>query len=86
MYILLLVNYLQPFVKLLGKNQVFSGKADPVSVIQDGDVPDIIRAVNDDFKVTNGRCIVSAGCEITPGTSKANMNTFKSAAASIKSK
>jgi len=81
-----LVPSMEPFVKLLGKNQVFSGKADPVSVIQDGNLPDIIRAVHNDYKVTNGRCIVSAGCEITPGTSSANMNAFKSAAASIKGK
>lgn len=81
-----LVPSMEPFVKLLGKNQVFSGKADPVSVIQDGNLHDILRCVHDDYKVTNGRCIVSAGCEITPGTSMANMNAFKSAAGSIKSK
>jgi MtaA/CmuA family methyltransferase len=81
-----LVPSMEPFVKLLGKNQVFSGKADPVSVIQDGNAPDIARAVKYDHHVTNGRCIISAGCEITPGTSMANMNAFKSAAASLKNK
>jgi MtaA/CmuA family methyltransferase len=57
----------------LGQYQVLSGKADPVSVIQDGDRDKIIQAVKEDFRNSNARCIVSAGCEITPGTSIENM-------------
>jgi len=79
-----LVPSMEPFVKLLAGNQVFSGKADPVTVIQDGDLKTITEAVQNDFMVTDGRCIVSAGCEITPGTSVKNMHAFKTAAATLK--
>ena len=74
-----LVSSMADFAHLLGPCQVFSGKADPVTIIQDG-TPEIIKqSVTDDFKQAGGRCIISAGCEITPGTSVVNMNIFKSA-------
>ena len=68
------------FVSLLEQNQVFSGKSDPVSIIQDGTLETIIQSARSHFKQANGRCITSAGCEITPGTSNDNMRTFKRAA------
>jgi uroporphyrinogen decarboxylase len=75
-----LVPSMDEFVKFMIINQVFSGKSDPVTIIQDG-TPDMIRqSVNDDFRSTYGRCIISAGCEITPGTSVENMNAFSLAA------
>lgn len=61
---------------LLGDNQVFSGKSDPVTVIQDGTVSDIETSVQIDYTQAQGRCIVSAGCEITPGTSIENMQAL----------
>ncbi len=69
---------------LLNHSQFFSGKSDPVTIIQDGNHLSITESVQNDFFQTNGRCIVSAGCEITPGTSLNNMIIFKEAAESIK--
>lgn len=68
------------FARLLGPNQVFSGKIDPVTIIQDG-TPEIIKqSVSDNSSEMGGRCITSAGCEITPGTSVENMMAFSYAA------
>ena len=75
-----LVPTMAEFSGLLGQGQVFSGKADPVTIIQDG-TPEMIRdSVLNDFIRSGKRCIVSAGCEITPGTSIDNMHAFRSAA------
>lgn len=75
-----LVPSMGKYSKFLSANQVFSGKSDPVTVIQDGDSKIIIDSVLADFKSVNGRCIVSAGCEITPGTTVENMKSFRRAA------
>jgi MtaA/CmuA family methyltransferase len=75
-----LVYSMEDYTCLLSPGQVLSGKADPVSIIQDGTSGDIFKVVNEDFKKAKGRCIISAGCEITPGTSVSNMNAFKLAA------
>jgi MtaA/CmuA family methyltransferase len=75
-----LVPSMSDFVSLLGPYQVFSGKSDPVTIIQDGTIEIIEKSVNEDFKQASGRCIVSAGCEITPGTQVENMNAFSYAA------
>ena len=68
-----LVPSIAPFVPLLASHQVFSGKADPVSVVQDGSPLQIVAAVQQGVQDSGGRCIISAGCEITPGTSVENM-------------
>jgi MtaA/CmuA family methyltransferase len=68
------------FASALGPRQVFSGKTDPVSVIQDGDAAQILRHVRDCHAQAGGRCIISAGCEITPGTSPQNMRAFHNSA------
>ena len=75
-----LVPSMAEFVPLLSKAQVFSGKADPVSVIQNGDAASIAAAVQSGWKEARGRAIVSAGCEITPGTTVENMRAFENAA------
>jgi MtaA/CmuA family methyltransferase len=75
-----LVPSMDVYSRLLGPDQVLSGKADPVSVIQDGTADEIRKVVTNDFRSTKGRSIISAGCEITPGTSIENMNAFKMAA------
>ena len=75
-----LVPTLAPFHEFLGPGQVFSGKADPVSVVQDGVPKDIERRVREDFLEARGRLIVSAGCEITPETSEDNMRAFRAVA------
>ncbi len=75
-----LVPEMAGFTGFLTKSQVFSGKSDPVTIIQDGNHETILESVRDDFIQANGRCIVSAGCEITPGTSQDNMRIFRKAA------
>jgi len=71
-----LVPSMKDFVPYLESNQFFSGKSDPVTIIQDGTPENIKQSVSNDLQNTNGRCIVSAGCEITPGTSLENIRIF----------
>jgi MtaA/CmuA family methyltransferase len=69
---------------MLSEKQVFSGKSDPVSVIQDGNVEIIRQSTFSFFEEAGRRAIVSAGCEITPGTSIENMKTFSRMAGELK--
>ncbi len=78
-----LVPTLAPFASLLAPHQVFCGKTDPVSVIQNGTRDQITAAARQDFRDANGRCIISAGCEITPGTTLENMAALQQAAGLI---
>ncbi|OGV63640.1 MAG: hypothetical protein A2283_07025 [Lentisphaerae bacterium RIFOXYA12_FULL_48_11] len=78
-----LVPSMAEFAGLLGKGQVFSGKSDPVSVIQDGNASLIEQSVRECHEQARGRCIVSAGCEITPGTTLENMRAYSKAAAKL---
>jgi uroporphyrinogen decarboxylase len=71
-----LVNSMEDFVPFKREKQVFSGKSDPVAIIQDGSHEVIRQSVIKDLIESKGRCIVSAGCEITPGTSIGNMRAF----------
>ena len=75
-----LVPSLSDFTSFLGPHQVFSGKSDPVSIIQSGSFETILESVIFDFRQAGGRCIISAGCEITPETSVNSMNNFKKTA------
>lgn len=75
-----LVPSIEYFEPMISNRQVFSGKSDPVTVIQDGSTEKIRQSVINDFTKSKGRCIVSAGCEITPGTSVENMRVFSLAA------
>jgi uroporphyrinogen decarboxylase len=75
-----LVPSMSDYSALLSPVQVFSGKSDPVTVIQDGNEEQIFRSVQKDHMDSGGRCIVSAGCEITPGTTAENMKLFRRAA------
>lgn len=75
-----LVPSMSDYAHLLKPHQVFSGKSDPVTVIQDGTQEKILRSVNSDFMESGGRCIISAGCEITPGTTAENMRIFRKSA------
>jgi uroporphyrinogen decarboxylase len=70
-------------VTMLSGRQVFSGKSDPVSVVQDGD-KELIRASTISFFEEAGRrSILSAGCEITPGTPVENLKYFGSLSAEM---
>lgn len=75
-----LVLSMEPFASLPGPQQVFSGNTDPVAVIQNGKEETIRQHVRRCSRESGGRCIVSAGCEVTPGTSLTNMRTFAEAA------
>ncbi len=79
-----LVGSMRPFANLLGEKQVFSGSSDPVSVIQDGDAKSIEESVVACYDETNGRCIVSAGCEVTPGTSIDNFRAYENSILKLK--
>ena len=78
-----LVPSMKEFVALMSTGQVFSGKSDPVTVIQAGTEERIKQSVLLDFIDSGKHCIVSAGCEITPETSIKNMILFKKAAEAL---
>ena len=67
------------FVEFLAPAQVFSGKSDPVSVIQNGTPEQIAESVRECRLEAAGRVIVSAGCEVPPDTSLINMEAFRAA-------
>lgn len=75
-----LVPSFEPFVGRLSATQVFSGKADPVSTIQNAGPQAVREAALRDFRQAGGRCIVSGGCEITPGTTPENLSALARAA------
>ena len=61
------------FAPLLSEHQVFSGNSDPVSIIQDGSEKSITESARQACRASGGRCIISAGCEITPDTRIQNL-------------
>lgn len=75
-----LVSSMAPFAPLLAPHQVFSGKVDPVSVVRHGTAAAITAAAAADLADAGGRCIVSAGCEITPDTTAGNLAALRRAA------
>ena len=79
-----LVPTMETYSTLLAEHQCFSGKSDPVTVICNGNESDIFGSVSKDFAETGGKCIVSAGCEITPETTHRNMILFAEAARGLK--
>ena len=75
-----LVEDMGPFAEMLRPDQVLSGKSDPVSVLQNGSEKEIAESVAACSEEAKGRCIISAGCEITPDTSIENMKAFSATA------
>jgi len=75
-----LVTSMGDFMPLFSEKQVPSGNSNPVSVIRDGNREYIAASVLECFKATNGRGVVSAGCEIPPDTSVENMMAYRDAA------
>ena len=67
------VTQIERFAPLLSEHQVFSGNSDPVSVIQNGSEKSITESARQACRASGGRCIISAGCEITPDTSHQNL-------------
>ncbi len=80
-----LVTNMEDFIPLLSEGQVFSGNSDPVSVIKDGTTEEIQASVLLCHQQTNGRGIVSAGCEIPAATSYENMQEYMKSAHQIQS-
>jgi uroporphyrinogen decarboxylase len=78
-----LVPSISDFAEMISPGQVFSGKSDPVTIIQSGSTEEINRSVSADFIDSGRRCIVSAGCEITPETTVERMKLFQNAACGI---
>ncbi len=78
-----LVADMAPFAQLLKPGQVLCGKCDPVAVVSNGTEAHIRESVHRDFAAAGGRCIVSAGCEITPETSVENMRALRAAVDSL---
>ena len=79
-----LVTTMADFIPLFGKKQVPSGNSNPVSVIKDGNKESITESVMECFRITNGRGIVSAGCEIPPDTDYENMIIYRDAAHALR--
>ncbi len=63
-------------VRLLSPGQLFAGKSDPVSVIQNGNEELIRESCRSFYREASGRAILSAGCEVTPGTGAGNLRFF----------
>jgi len=78
-----LVPAMDGFAGHLGAAQVFCGKSNPVAVLQNGTPQEIIDRVREDFEQAGGRCIVSAGCEIPPGTPPGNLRALRAAAGAL---
>lgn len=78
-----LVRDMAPFAPLLGPHQVLCGNSDPVTVIQNGSPDRIVAQARACHLQTAGRCIVSAGCEITPETSADNFRALRAAADAV---
>jgi len=78
-----LVGSMGNFIDLFSGRQVPSGNSDPVSIIRDGTKEIIGESVIQCYNATNGRGIVSAGCEIPPDTSVENFIAYSDAAHSL---
>ncbi len=79
-----LVERMEDLIPLLSVNQVVSGNSDPVSVVQNGSREQLEANVERCFHLTAGRGIVSAGCEITPGTTVDRMMDYSAIARRLK--
>ena len=75
-----LVESMGEFINLFSPKQVPSGNSDPVTIIRDGNRNTIEESVLQCYKATNGRGIISAGCEVPPDTAVENMKIYKEAA------
>ncbi len=65
---------------LLRDGQLFAGKSDPVSVVEEGTRETIRNSASAFFNEARGRAILSAGCEVTPGTAPENLHLLSSMA------
>jgi MtaA/CmuA family methyltransferase len=72
-----LVGDMSEYAKLLGAQQVLSGNSDPVSVILNGSDEELQTSVDGCHAHGNGRCIVSAGCEIPAATSHERIKLYR---------
>lgn len=79
-----LVSDMSMFVPMLDSHQALSGNSDPVEIIMRGTDEAIGQSVEKCYRETAGRGIVSAGCEIPPGTSIRSFEAYGKAARSVR--
>lgn len=75
-----LVEDVTPFIDMLGPGQVIRGTCDPVGTVQNGTPEAIEQVVIDTARITKGKCMVAAGCEIPLGTPHENLMAMSRAA------
>jgi uroporphyrinogen decarboxylase len=80
-----LVEDVSPFIDMLGPNQVIRGTCDPVGAVQNGTPETIEQVVIETAKVTGGKCMVAAGCEIPLATPHENLKAMSRAAHTVTS-
>ena len=68
-----MVQNIGQFIPLLSRHQVFCGNLDPVSVLRNGTPVDVYTKAIEWIRATEGRGIISGGCEITPDTTDENL-------------
>jgi uroporphyrinogen-III decarboxylase len=68
---------------MLGPNQVIRGMCDPVGVVQNGTPESIEQVVIETARVTKGKCMVAAGCEIPLATPRENFRAMSLAAQTV---
>ena len=80
-----LVEDVVPFIDMLGPNQVIRGTANPLEDVQNGTPESIEQVVIDTAKLSKGRCMVAAGCEIPLDTPHENLKAMSLAAQTVTS-
>lgn len=76
-----LAGSMAPHAALLAPHQVFCGSSDPVGVVRDATPEAVFASARRCREEAGERAIVSAGCEIPPDTSDANVRALARAAA-----
>jgi MtaA/CmuA family methyltransferase len=80
-----LVKDISPFIEMLGPSQVIRGMCDPVGAVENGTPESIEQVVIETAKLTRGKCMVAAGCEIPLATPHENLMAMSLAAQKVTS-
>ncbi|MGI9264493.1 MAG: uroporphyrinogen decarboxylase family protein [Gammaproteobacteria bacterium] len=80
-----LVEDVGSFAAMLGPRQVIRGTCDPVGAVQNGTPETIEQVVIETARVTGGKCMVAAGCEIPLDTPHENLKAMSCAAHTVTS-
>jgi uroporphyrinogen-III decarboxylase len=68
---------------MLGPTQVIRGMADPLEDVQNGTPESILQVVIETAKLSKGKCMVAAGCEIPLDTPHENLRAMSLAAQTV---